>query len=370
MVFSDLRISNAVVTGLTSAEFDLNMTYENLVITDDITKIQFNNKQRNKHTESPCKTFYNQITISLANKINIKLFNNGNFQISGIKSVKTAKDNLQSILSRLLDIKGEVEIEPTIYNGVMCYNNKILVHKGNYYQTSGSVKNGNFVINGESCIKSFFNDNLFINVRHVNKRKNLYNLNCELVGYAEFQMNRKSKNLCLKDCHFVKESETVYKIYNRYTYHTGFLNIIIHGEIIESPKELLDQSKVVLRYRACSTDTIPEILSVNVANINCNAKYLMPEGCVLNRELICSHLLDKSVQYNYDPCKYPGVKITYNQTKITIFRTGSVLFSGKQETKGTFLWLKQFFDENDFVKNLNEPVIDNDNEEISIWDIL
>lgn len=363
--FSNLYISNSVFTGCTDTCFDLQMIYNYFVITPDYIKIQFNNKQKTETKETDCKTFYNQITFSLLNKASIKLFNNGNFQISGVKTRADATKNLLFVIKDLNSIKGSISVEPEIVQKVCTYNKKIIIKENDKYICKHVYKNGFFIINKEVCVVSDFDDRLLVSNRHINKKKNIYNINCDHIGYLEYEMFRKNKNLCLKDSFFVKKQDDKYSIFNKYTLPLGYMNIYITGEILEHR----NLNKVYIDYLACSENKVPEIKSMILANINCNIKYKLNPGDSVDREAICRVLKSKEIDYNYDPCKYPGIKIEHACTKMTIFRTGSILFSGKSNIKDTIIWITELFKQNDFVKKAGEK-IEEPEENLSIWDIM
>jgi TATA-box binding protein (TBP) (component of TFIID and TFIIIB) len=370
--FSKLYISNSVYTGKTDTLFDLDMIYEHFNIPEKIIKIQYNNRQKiiekGIEKETDCKTFYNQITFSLADKTSIKLFNNGNFQISGVKSKEEARQKLYSITKGISSIKGTMSVHPEVVQNILVHNKKIVVKtKKGKYLCRNVYKNGFFIIEGDVCVIFDFDDRLFISERHVNKKKNLYNINCEKIGYVEYLMNRKSKNLCLKDTFFVKKNEQEYSIFNKYTMPVGSMIIHIEGEIIPHSKE---ENLINIEYLASSTERDPEIQTIQLANINCNLKYILEKEEFVDRDAICRVLSQKGIKYNYDPCKYPGIKIDHLDTKLTIFRTGSILFSGKADIIKTIEWISLLFEEYSFKKSIENTTNDDISVELSIWDII
>jgi len=371
--FSPLHISNAVITGSTDTTFDLPMIFRFLEIQDPVVKLQFNDQQKEGSGISACKTFYNQVTFSLSNKANVKLFNNGKYQISGVKNLAGARSNLETVLKLLPVIKGRIEVKPDVVSKVLCFNGRVLLKNEAdiYHCSSGVYKNGFFMIDGNVCVISDFDDRLLVATRHGNgKKKNLYNIDCEYVGFVQYIMKRKNKNLCLKGAYFTKISDTSFLIHDKYVNNTpiGEMNIHITGTI----KDHRASEKVTLEFSACKEN--PQITSMTLANINCNIKFQPNESVNIDRDLLCKYLADTSVPYNFDPCKYPGVKFSHQNTKITIFRTGSVLFSGKHEIKDAILWIASVFDENDFVKkptaSATAATTSAQESELSIWDIM
>jgi TATA-box binding protein (TBP) (component of TFIID and TFIIIB) len=372
--FSPLHISNAVITGSTDTTFDLPMIFRFLEIQDPVVKLQFNDQQKEGSGISACKTFYNQVTFSLSNKANVKLFNNGKYQISGVKNLASARSNLETVLKLLPVIKGRIEVEPDVVSKVLCFNGRVLLKNEAdiYHCSSGVYKNGFFMIDGNVCVTADFDDRLLVATRHGNeKKKNLYNIDCEYVGFVQYIMKRKNKNLCLKGAYFTKISDTSFLIHDKFINNVpiGEMNIHVTGNI----KDHRVSEKVTLEFSACKG--FPQITSMTLANINCNIKFQPNKSVNIDRDLLCKYLADMGVPYNFDPCKYPGVKFSHQNTKITIFRTGSVLFSGKHEIKDAILWIASVFNENDFVKTAATPTPEASEaieaaEELSIWDIM
>lgn len=389
--FSEIYVSNSVYTGVTDTCFDLHMIYKNFKLSEDFVKIQYNNKQKiftkKNILETDCKTFYNQISLSLRDKTNIKLFNNGNFQISGVKSQEEALNKLFFAVKDLNQIYGEISVVPKVIDNILTYNKRIIVRVEDRYECKHVYKNGFFVINKEVCVVSEFDNRILISDRHVNKRKNLYNINCEYIGYLDYIMIRKNKNLCLKDTFLVKESDNKYSIFNKYTVRVGSIEITITGNIIDHISLSEDSKKngLTISYNACSGNITPNVKSISLANINCNIKYILSSKESLDRYKICETLANEKVKYVYDPCKYPGIKLELYGTKITIFRTGSILFSGKDDISKIINWIKNLFDKNNFKKLHLSSSDKYPNEEypacpvktdleiyknISIWDIM
>lgn len=208
IMLKKLKVSTAVIVGSCSCEFDIDAIYNGLDITDEITSIKCNNKQKLKSKEINCKTFYNQISISIKNKANVKIFANGKFQISGVKSLDSAKENIDFLFNMIKDIKGKITTKPEFYKGLYVYKNKIISKndKGDYIY-SNVIKNGKIIINN-NLVEPFDEvKNTYIQCTHKDKMKILYDGNCKEVGHVEYIMTRKNKNLCIKGCTYEKISD-------------------------------------------------------------------------------------------------------------------------------------------------------------------
>jgi hypothetical protein len=363
MMFTELVISTSVLIGVSNCEFDIDSIYNYMVMTDTVIKLKCNNKEKTKNGEVQCKTFYNQISICLKNGSNVKLFGNGKFQISGVKTISHGTTIINFIFGLIGDMKGSSKIKPQEHKGFMTYNSKILVKKSGGYKCSHIIKDDKIIINGNKCSQFDQNNMLYITQNHVNKTKKLYNSNCDEIGNVEYIMTRKNKNLCIKGCVYTKKDDENYTIINKYNNEIGVMKIHLDGKINIHDSSLY--SEIVIEYNSCSIS--PVLVDINFANINSNTKYVMQKGVFLNRDLICSHLKDKKIKYVYDPCRYSGVKFTILDTKITIFRTGSILFSSRSNSEECYRYIVNMFNENVFTANNDE--VDQSTKIFSIWDI-
>jgi TATA-box binding protein (TBP) (component of TFIID and TFIIIB) len=93
----------------------------------------------------------------------------------------------------------------------------------------------------------------------------------------------------------------------------------------------------------------------------------LKKGVFLNRDLITNYLSQKNVKFTYDPTSYPGVKFTIEGVKITIFRTGSILFSSKVDiSKKALPFIQEMLSKNLETEALPEL---EEGEELNIWDL-
>lgn len=114
------RISTITCTASIGAEIDLDVFYENLNVSETetgITFVEFGKKREetlhkgfakkfliNRRRERPTKRFDNQLTIAYRvnaeTLINIKVFKNGNIQMTGIKNAEQGRN----MIDKLIDI--------------------------------------------------------------------------------------------------------------------------------------------------------------------------------------------------------------------------------------------------------------------------
>tara|TARA_Y100000996_G_scaffold413883_1_gene403226 strand:- start:26 stop:757 length:732 start_codon:yes stop_codon:yes gene_type:complete len=122
----DYRISTITCISELSNYIDLHKLYTNLEINDNIKYIEYGidkykgyAKKRGKKSRksNKKKTFFNQLTIHLYyNKlINIKLFNNGKIQLTGINNISSIT-NIILLLIKELSNKDIIDAETKILN--------------------------------------------------------------------------------------------------------------------------------------------------------------------------------------------------------------------------------------------------------------
>lgn len=362
-----LRKSTSTVVGECDCIFDIDMIFSKLEIKGGITKIKCNDKEKTKEKEVACKTFYNQITIHFEDNVNIKLFNNGKFHICGVKNDKITQKRLEYILDMIDPIRGEIYINPVFFKGVFVYKNRILKPHLDGFVCDNLIKNEKVLIDNGICeIFSLHDKKFLIQRTHENKQKKLYDCFGRYVGKVEYKMIRKSKNLCIKNALYVKKEEFLYDILKSEKYKNKIGELIV--EIHKNYSDIDMKDMIKLYYSCCSKK--PNIIKKNTINTNYNARMDIKANHYFDRDGLCKLLQTKGINFLYEPSKYPGVKFTILDTKITIFRTGSVLFSKKNEDTTTESIIKelQCLLKEEFIKERKE--INNEKNDISIWDLI
>ncbi len=365
-MFEELKVSTTTLVGVCESTFDIGVIFNEIKIEGDITKLKCNNKEKTKDKEVVCKTFYNQITIHFKDNVNIKLFNNGKFQISGVKDREISCKKLQDILDYIQDIKGSTLINPVKYKGVYIFKNKIIKPYKDGYICDNLIKNDKVLIENNVCEEFDLMKDFLIQKNHQDKQKKLYDCFGRNIGKVIYHMVRKNKNLCIKNAVYIKREELRYDIIksSKYNLKTGELEIVLYEQ---EPCEIDSQVKL---YFSCCSQT-PTIKEIKEANTNYNIKLKLEKEEFFDREDFCTLLEEKDINFIYDPSKYPGVKLSLLETKITIFRTGSILFSKKNEDvkiEDVLQELKILFQERNFIKKKEK--IENKETNISIWDLL
>jgi TATA-box binding protein (TBP) (component of TFIID and TFIIIB) len=112
-----LRISTITSILKISEDIDLQKIYDEVPITDYIPFIEFGSCNqpkgfskkmlRKKRKKTKKKTFYNQATIHVIHDdkiMNVKLFNNGNIQITGLKGVSQGPHLIEKLIQYFQDL--------------------------------------------------------------------------------------------------------------------------------------------------------------------------------------------------------------------------------------------------------------------------
>jgi hypothetical protein len=365
MKFGELRKTSATVDGTFNAGvFDLDSIYSNLAIDDEILEIKYDNKKKSREGVTECKTFNNQVTIKTRKNINIKLFKSKTFSASGAGNVDTAlgnaKKEIEMILLKINKIKEVKKIKITRKRGFYSYNDKIITKNGDTFSCKDQIKDGNLTIDGKKCTEFEIIKGIYVDIKHKDKKKILYNNLAQEIGYIEYIMKRDTKSLRIKDCVYELLEDNEYSIKNSYGSILGIMKITIDKD--PTPVELPEE--VEMLFKASEESTALE--SIRFSNCNYNLK--LKEIKTINRTMVCDYLESHDVAYIYNPSSYPGIKFSIGDTKITIFRTGSVLFSSKCDIKKeAYPFVIKMFNTNFEVEDQEDT--NSEDTLLSIWDI-
>ena len=128
ILHDDLRISTMTQIARVSSSIDLNALYSHLEINDIVTFIEYADlpgkgvrakpKKISKSRNPPKPTkrkkyFYNQVTIHVFNDkiVNMKIFNNGGVQMTGLNHIDQGSNTVHLILNEIFTLPEEQRIE-------------------------------------------------------------------------------------------------------------------------------------------------------------------------------------------------------------------------------------------------------------------
>ena len=114
---SDLKISTMTVVSKLGSDIHLENMYNNLDIDEDLVCIEWRQQQKGdtgkkqkkiRSTTKPKKKFYNQATLHFKDKskrnnqpVNMKIFNNGSCQMTGVPNIECAKNIIEKTINIL-----------------------------------------------------------------------------------------------------------------------------------------------------------------------------------------------------------------------------------------------------------------------------
>tara|TARA_Y100000817_G_scaffold304983_2_gene288587 strand:+ start:767 stop:1537 length:771 start_codon:yes stop_codon:yes gene_type:complete len=120
LITSDLHVSAIVQIGKISSEINLRELAEYLCINDRVLYIEYgseiskgDNLKKIKKIKKIKKFFYNQVTLHiwLGKRINMKIFNNGRIQMTGIKNELQGNETIQLFIEEINKISDENKIK-------------------------------------------------------------------------------------------------------------------------------------------------------------------------------------------------------------------------------------------------------------------
>ncbi len=163
--------------------------------------------------------FGNQVTIifNLHKKINVKLFNNGKMQITGLtEKYKQEIDEIVNILyTNGKDIFGvhnkqckkDTSTNLLVYNNSEIYGYKYEIDK---YTLIGEIKKNNiYYINNMEIVPFDLSSGILTTKRHFDMKKPIFDTNGYKIGELEFMIKggKVSKEKCIKDNHKIIQTE-------------------------------------------------------------------------------------------------------------------------------------------------------------------
>ena len=117
---SDLHVSAIVQIGKLSSNINLQELASHLIINNNILYIEFgsnikkgDNLKKEKKKKKEKKYFYNQVTLHiwLGKRINMKIFNNGRIQMTGIKKESQGYETIELFIKEINKISDENKIK-------------------------------------------------------------------------------------------------------------------------------------------------------------------------------------------------------------------------------------------------------------------
>lgn len=438
LLFSKLRISTCVYKAKidinNGKDIDIYSLFNFLPLDSQILGLKYNNNIKGDMKKTT-GSIYNQLSIKifithLNKETNLKLFVNGSIQLSGVKNDDHAYNTVKIFLQKIVNFNGfyykNVILENNIIYDAQDYENLqnkkfsrfnfIKIYKKNklkngieYYSCIGEKRKNKFLINKKELIFDEDN-NFFIEKRHTDFIKKIYDTSGNYIGYYKFEMKFNKKNLVLHKCSFKQIDTNIWVIY-KYNTEIGKKYLFIEKPpiIYKKLNEICINYNIVnnldLKQKILSgklfknNDIFKNEINMEIGNINTTFKINLSDinMCI---DISSFHNII-SMKYNIisnyqSENKYQAIniKLFYNEDfvmvncndkyiyKITtaIFCNGTINIYGCTNKK-QILTIKKFFIDL-FNNNYNEILIPKinkinkntknivDSNQISIWDIL
>ena len=193
-----LRISTMTAVAKMSSDLELSQLYDNIDINDIVRFIQHKEEhkgyskklEKKSRKKTKKKTFYNQVTIHIFHYdkiVNVKLFNNGKIQMTGLKYEKQGTEVLE-ILKQIIidnnknDIFKEDTLEVSDYKIVLINSGFNIKYKINREKLHRKIINLGLYSTYEPCMYPGVNIKYYYNNINSVKDFGICNCNCECNG--------------------------------------------------------------------------------------------------------------------------------------------------------------------------------------------
>lgn len=343
---TEMQISTAVVNVLTFTEFDVENIFRKIDIDNKIILgAKWHNNYRGlKYNVSQTVCMFNQVTIPIFIKsenkeVNIKVFSNGNLQITGIKNIKQAKLGVDIFIDKIINLKGINKIK-LLYKDNIAYNkeeyeyfygkvkerfNSVKFYNPNTHKQIGEKKGDDFILISKNQRINVLlykrNELLFIEKSNINisdrifKKKLFNKLTGNIVGEITYSFKYKRKTIDYNKFNFKKLNDYEYNILDKWSNEIGKEKINIFEEI-NSTDDLINEIDVIFN---CLTKTNNKEHVYNMTNINSNFQIttLNHKKFLFLREKLNNIFIEK---YNLNSscrldCKYQAIKLHLSYDK-------------------------------------------------------
>jgi TATA-box binding protein (TBP) (component of TFIID and TFIIIB) len=308
---SEIKIATMTSISNLNTNIDIKVLGKFITLNDTIHEIRYRTLIKNKSgviiNKKP--SFYNQVTVKISSGketfINMKIFSNGQIQMTGCKHEDNIKQAIENITNIIYSINNLYSIKVYTENGLyigdddtVYYKNKIIGFK---------LSKNEYLFNNEHVI---YDGKYFVSYSNIIKckSKNVYNQSGNIIGTEYIRFFEPKKTYKNNDIHLKNNS-----IFDSKNKHIGDI-------VNDIPLDLLDplvplvplDGNIVYRYKVVEPNSIS---NTGFKVVNINSVY----DCFseINREQLLSVLQSINIFAKFDPNTYPGVniKFIYNNKK-------------------------------------------------------
>jgi TATA-box binding protein (TBP) (component of TFIID and TFIIIB) len=302
---SEIKIATMTSISHLNTNIDIKVLGKFITLNDTIHEIRYRTLIKNKSgiILNKKSSFYNQVTVKISSGhgtfINMKIFSNGQIQMTGCKHEDNIKQAIENITNIIYSINNLYSIKVYTENGLFIgdddtiyYRNKIIGFK---------ISNNEYIFNNE---RVFYDGTHFVCSSDIikSKSKNIYNHSGDIIGSQFLQFFDSLKKYKNKDI-FIREKS----IFNSKKEHIG--DIITQISVSpDSPVSPVDGTicNIVFRYKVVEPGSI-SFSGFKIVNIN-SVYDCFSE---INRTKLLSILQTINIFAKFDPNSYPGVNIKF-----------------------------------------------------------
>ena len=238
---NDLRISTITSVLKLSSDIDLKKIYDCIPISDNyIPYIEYGceNNPRGfsekslikKRKKKKKKIFYNQATLHVIQDkkiMNVKLFNNGRIQITGIKNEDQSEKLILKLIEYFKDFEILSDLTELIENEIVMINSDFDIgYEINREQLHNSIIENDIYSSFEPCIYPGVNIKYYINTNNVNKGTCECNRLCNGKGNGNGDGNCKKVTIAVFKSGkiIITGGSNKYQINESYRFITNFID--------------------------------------------------------------------------------------------------------------------------------------------------
>ncbi len=360
------ELTTRTIVASTDIKFNLDVIFDHFECDGDFLSVKYGDKLKTKDSLIENQSsFLNQITFKFSNSTtNIKIFKNSKIQLTGVKSIQQAKIIVNSLLKKLINIKGE-EKSNLIKKDNLILDNSNNIYNESGYKITGKKTGDKHVIFGknEICVSDEEYYGFFINQKYKKCIKNIYFYDGSIVGKQEIIFSNK-KYYLKKGSYKIDENNNIIK-YGEIVASIQTSYIKPEEQLIEMKKQWEQYNPNIIYFKACEGDLNIDEIEYEVRMSN----YMIDVGSVVDRDNVYHKIRSGGYSVSYDSFCYKGInlKLFFNKDSVSgickcdekcscekismlIFRTGKIILSSS---------LNKFLSEEEMKKYITNFINDN-----------